>query len=199
VALQDLLRDPDVCRVRIVCVPEKMIVEETKRNYMYLHLYGYQVDGAFINRILPEQTGSAFMNRWHEIQKKYLEELEHLFVEIPVTKIPWHSEEIRGGDAIDSLTDDITKQPGLFDRTIPDTQEVYEASEGGYCLSLTLPHVNSDEVAVTPHDCDIDIKINNYNRCIPLPGALRGMEVTDFTWDDHRLQIYFSGKDVRQS
>ena len=56
--LQDLLKDPETTRVRLVCTPERMVVEETRRSYMYLNLYRYPVDCVFINRILPEKTGS---------------------------------------------------------------------------------------------------------------------------------------------
>ena len=68
---------------------------------MYLNLYDYQVDGVFINRILPDDTGSEFMNRWRDIQKKYIDELERVFAEVPVTKIPWYSKEVRGKEAIE--------------------------------------------------------------------------------------------------
>ena len=51
--LQNLLKDEDISTVRLVCMPEKMIVEETKRNFMYMNLYGYQVDTVFINRMVP--------------------------------------------------------------------------------------------------------------------------------------------------
>ena len=43
--LQELLKDRDITSVRIVTVPEKMVLEETKRNYMYLNLYDFNVDG----------------------------------------------------------------------------------------------------------------------------------------------------------
>ena len=39
IALQDLLKNREITSVRLVTVPEKMIVEETKRNYMYMNLY----------------------------------------------------------------------------------------------------------------------------------------------------------------
>ncbi|MBR5761821.1 MAG: ArsA family ATPase, partial [Lachnospiraceae bacterium] len=43
--LQELLKNRETTSVRIVSVPEKMVVEETKRNYMYMNLYNFNVDG----------------------------------------------------------------------------------------------------------------------------------------------------------
>ena len=42
--LQELFKDRDTTSIRIVTTPEKMVVEETKRNYMYMNLYNYNVD-----------------------------------------------------------------------------------------------------------------------------------------------------------
>ena len=178
-----------VCSVRLVCVPEKMVVEETKRNYMYLSLYDYQVDGVFINRILPEDTGSEFMNRWRDIQKKYMDELERVFVDVPVTKIPWYSKEVRGKEAIERLAGDVLKTPNLFKINVQREKETYDVIDGGYCLSIRLPGAEADKVNVTVHDMDVDIKVNNYNRCIPLPNTLRGARVTDVYFQEDTLQI----------
>lgn len=42
---------------------------------------------------------------------------------------------------------------------------------------------------VTVHDMDVDIKVNNYNRCIPLPNTLRGARVTDVYFQEDILRI----------
>ena len=47
VELQELLKDRAVTSVRIVTTPEKMVLEETKRSYMYLNLYNFNVDGIY--------------------------------------------------------------------------------------------------------------------------------------------------------
>ena len=43
VSLQEILKDPRSA-VRLVSIPERMVVEETRRSYMYLNLYNYPVD-----------------------------------------------------------------------------------------------------------------------------------------------------------
>ncbi len=188
--LQSFLKDPKICSIRIVCIPEKMVVEETKRNYMYLNLYEYHVDRLFINRVLPEETGSAFMNRWRDVQRKYIDELVHVFTEIPVTRVPWYSDEIRGNEAIDRLADLLSQIPELFDCIPPILRDVYEPTKEGYCLSIRLPQAEGNAVEVTMHQMDIDVKVNDFNRCIPLPNALRNAVITDKKIADDRLYIY---------
>ena len=49
IELQELLKNREITSIRLVTVPEKMVVEETKRNYMYLNLYNFNVDGIFLS------------------------------------------------------------------------------------------------------------------------------------------------------
>ena len=60
--LGSLLKNRDVCSIRLVTIPEKMVVEETKRNYMYLNLYNFNVDGLYINRIIPKEINNKFFD-----------------------------------------------------------------------------------------------------------------------------------------
>lgn len=194
--LQELLKDDSICSVRLVCTPEKMVVEETKRSFMYLDLYGYQVDGIYINRILPEQADNDFLKRWQEIQKKYIDELERVFCGIPITKIPWYPKEIRGEDAVGWLCRDVLTDEDLFDVRIHTENETYEAIEGGYCLILKLQGASREGLKVFQRDMDVEIKLNNFCRCIPLPNILRGAEMTDVSLNGGELRICFRVKEA---
>ena len=95
VELQELLKNRDVTSIRIVTVPEKMVVEETKRNYMYMNLYNFNVDGLYINRILPKDINNDFFNQWLSIQGEYVSYLKESFAALPIYEIPWYDEELR--------------------------------------------------------------------------------------------------------
>ena len=166
VKLQDLLKNPDSSRVRLVCIPERMVVEETRRSYMYLNLYHYPVDGVFINRILPDHTGSSFMENWQKIQKGYLEELESVFTELPITRIPWFPAEIRGMEAVERLSRDALSEENLFDRPVRTDNEIYAPIEGGYSLTIRVPGASQADVEVFMREMDVDIRIRNFMRSI---------------------------------
>lgn len=74
--LQEFLKNRETTSIRLVTMPEKMVVEETKRNFMYLNLYDYLVDGVYINRILPKDMDNPFFSEWIRIQNQYVDELE---------------------------------------------------------------------------------------------------------------------------
>ena len=94
--LQELFKNRETTSVRIVTIPEKMVVEETKRNYMYMNLYDFNVDGIYINRILPQDIENPFFEQWLQIQKKYIKEIKDTFGILPIYEIPWYEEELKG-------------------------------------------------------------------------------------------------------
>ena len=198
VKLQDLLKNPESSRVRLVCIPERMVVEETRRSYMYLNLYHYPVDGVFINRILPDHTGSSFMENWQKIQKGYLEELESVFTELPITRIPWFPAEIRGMEAVERLSRDALSEENLFDRPVRTDNEIYAPIEGGYSLTIRVPGASQADVEVFMREMDVDIRIRNFMRSIPLPGVLRGAKMISAVVENDALTICFEVKKVEK-
>lgn len=197
VELQALLRDPEISCVRLVTLPEKMVNEETKRTYMYLNLYGYHVDRVFINRVLEPQPENPFMENWREIQKQYIEEMESVFAHIPITKIPWYPEEIRGTAAVERLSRELPAAKELFASRAAESDsglwtggsEVYEAVEEGYCLKLRMP--GAKDVSVKLHDQDLEIRTLNMLRIIPLPNVLRRAKIVRTELTEGELHVVF--------
>jgi hypothetical protein len=189
--LQELLKNNEICSVRLVCIPEKMIVEETKRNYMYLNLYKFQLDAVFINRIISDEVDNPFMQNWKKIQSKYIKELEEVFYDTPIAKIPWYPKEIVGESALDLLCKSIESIPDLFSVKKVTQNEEYIPCEDGYMLKIQLPFINEDELKVNHNALDINIKINNMNRCIPLPHILRKSHIVGTKLENGSLYIHF--------
>ena len=189
--LQELLKNNEICSIRLVCIPEKMIVEETKRNFMYLNLYKYEVDAVFINRIITDEVENSFMQKWKKIQSKYIKELEEVFFDIPVIKIPWYPKEIIGEKGLELLCNTIENLPDLFSVKRVTQNEEYFPCEDGYLLKIQLPFVKEEELKVYRHEMDINIKINNVNRCIPLPNVLRKSHIVDTKLENGNLYVHF--------
>lgn len=188
--LQELLKDGEFCTVRLVCIPERMVVEETKRSLMHLNLYGYHVDGAYINRILPEQAGGGFLSGWKALQRQSVEELERVFAGYPVTKLPWYPQEVRGLPALEQLADALPESPGLFDIRVHSENETYEAIDGGWRLRLQLPGADSG-VTVLRRGNDLEIQLPGMVRCLPLPDTLRNASLTGYGLHEGALYVSF--------
>ena len=189
--LQDLLRNQEITSIRLVAIPEKMVVEETKRNYMYLNLYNFNIDGLFINRILPQEVDTEFFQEWISLQTKYLEELKHVFGDIPIAHIKWYEIDITGMDALDRIVKDVLTDEDLFDVRAKKPNEVFEKMNDGYLLTLSVPCTNKENIAMHQAEHDLIIRIGNFKRCIPIPDILRNHSVTSAKLLDGTLSIQF--------
>ncbi len=191
VLLQELLKDREVSSIRLVTMPEKMVVEETKRNYMYLNLFNFNVDAIFINLILPANINLDFFDEWLMLQAQYMNEIEQIFGTIPVYKVKWYDIEISGMKALDRIVEDVLNEAQILDIKTKVRNEEYEKTETGYQLKVYLPCATKDEVMMHETGTDIIIRIGNFKRSIPLPNVLRRYRVGGAKIIDQFLRIQF--------
>ncbi|HLA64337.1 MAG TPA: ArsA family ATPase, partial [Rhodothermales bacterium] len=103
-AVQKILQDPTVTSARLVMNPERMVIQEARRAYTYLQLYGYGVDAAVVNRVIPEEeSGGGVMARYVEAQAGYLEEIETSFAPLPVLRVPHLGREVFGLELLEEI------------------------------------------------------------------------------------------------
>ena len=189
--LQELLKDREVTSIRIVTTPEKMVVEETKRNYMYMNLYDFNVDGLYINRILPADIGNGFFDRWLVLQREYMENLKECFRALPICEIPWYEEEVRGEAAIRRIADTVLVKQDVFEKRIITDREKFIQDEDGYLLEVSVPGADKADIDLFQASTDIVIRIGNFKRNIPLPNILRNYVVSGAKFEDGKLRIHF--------
>lgn len=187
VELQALLRNSEICTVRLVCTPERMAVEETKRAFVRLSLYGYQTDAVYINRLLPDMKDNPFLSRRRELQQWYVKELDEVFADYPTTRLPWYPQEIKGPAAVERMSLALPEE-GLFDIRVHTENEVYCPIDGGYRLCLRLPGVVGG-VRVMCQGMDLRVQVGDAARRVPLPDSLRDAVVTDVSLEHGTLGI----------
>lgn len=189
--LQKLLKNQEICSIRIVTIPEKMVVEETKRNYMYLNLYNFNVDGIYINRIIPSEVNNNFFDTWKQIQKKYIEELDEVFWGIPTYKIKWYNSDVNGVEGLEKIANDFLEDKKIFDVLKITENETFKKLEQGYLLDLYIPFVDKSHFDLYQSDTEVIIKIGNFKRNIPIPDVIRKYSVDSAKLENERLKIIF--------
>ena len=53
IAMNEVLRDHERVSIRLVLTPERLVVDEARRTFTYLALYGFLTDAVIANRVLP--------------------------------------------------------------------------------------------------------------------------------------------------
>lgn len=189
--LEELLKNRDITSIRIVTTPEKMVVEETKRNYMYMNLYNFNVDGLYINRILPQDIDNDYFEQWILIQKEYITNLKECFLALPIYEIPWYDEELKGEQNVRKIVTDVLSVNEVFENKIITERESFKKADAGYQLDVFLPCADKSSIDLYQATTDIVIKMGNFKRNIPLPNILRSYMVSGAKFDEGKLSIRF--------
>jgi arsenite-transporting ATPase len=74
--VDEILEDPKITSVRLVTNPEKMVLRETQRAFVYFSLHGLTVDAVIVNRVLPAEVSDTWFNEWYKSQEGILHEIE---------------------------------------------------------------------------------------------------------------------------
>lgn len=190
--LQSLLKNRNVCSIRLVTIPEKMVVEETKRNYMYLNLYNFNVDGIYINRVMPAEIENNFFDEWKKIQGKYIEKLNEVFLDMPTYKVRWYEIDINGFEGLQRIINDSLEDENIFNVLKINSNETFKKLENGYSLTLKIPFAEKDDFDLFESSNEIIIKIGNFKRNIPLPDVVRKYSISNAKFENGELNIIFS-------
>src|ERR1700676_1625815 len=138
--IPELLEDPRITSVRLVTNPEKMVLRETQRAFVYFSLHGLTVDGIIVNRVLPEAVTDTWFDQWRASQAKILDEIEEYFEPVAMKRVPLFTREVLGRERLIELANVLygaEEDPSQVVRTeVPYT---FEKRNSHYEVRLRLP------------------------------------------------------------
>ncbi len=191
--VDELLVDPDITSVRLVANPEKMVLKESQRAFMYFNLFGVNVDAVVVNKVLPPFAEDCeHFSKWVLTQKKHLEDMHALFHPVPVFTVPLMEDEIVGEERLKILSDLIygdTDPIRVFHKEKP-----YEFIEqnGDYIIKLKAPFLTKDGLSVLKSEGEIVIRWRNFKSHILLPRKLRDYEPVGAKIEEGYLKVFLS-------
>ncbi len=191
--VDELLVDPEITSVRLVANPEKMVLKESQRAFMYFNLFGVNVDAVVVNKVLPPFVEDCeHFSKWVLTQKKHLEDMHALFHPVPVFTVPLMEDEIVGEERLKILSDLIygdTDPIRVFHKEKP-----YEFIEqnGDYMIKLKAPFLTKDGLSVLKSEGEIVIRWRNFKSHILLPRKLRDYEPAGAKIEEGYLKVFLS-------
>ena len=187
--LQDLLLDKDAVSLRVVTTPEKIVINEAKRNFTCLCLYRYNVDAIIVNHIYPDKAMQGYFGKWLRLQAEGLKEIKESFSEIPRFYVELQPGEIRTTDVLNKVGELI------FDGCDPDKvlfkQEIYKIDTDKKLLSIYLPFAQKDELILEQGKGEISVGVKNEIRKFSVPVAFAGMDILGAAFENGYLNIRF--------
>jgi arsenite-transporting ATPase len=171
--VDDIMEDPNTTSVRLVTNPEKMVLRETQRAFVYFSLHGLTVDAVIVNRVLPADVKDAWFSEWHASQEKVLHEIEEYFAPVPVKRVPLFSHEVLGKKRLQELAELL--YPGGEDPSaVTRTEKPYTFGKvnGIYEIRVHLPFATKGEVGLFKKGDELVVEIGTLRRHIGLPRSM---------------------------
>jgi arsenite-transporting ATPase len=188
--VRQILIDGDRTSARLVVNPTRVVVEETRRSFAYLSLYGIATDAVLVNREMPDSVGEGYFSRWLEIEREELETIERCFP-VPIKHVSLRPREVIGIEALEALSRDLFGEDdpaAHFSRGRPIR---FRRVGGRTRLEIDLPGVTKEEISVSAKGADLYLKVRDGRRSISLPETLVGRPIEKVRLREPVLEIHF--------
>jgi arsenite-transporting ATPase len=188
-----ILVDPETTTVRLVANPEKIVLKETQRAYMYFSLYRMSVDAIIMNRVIPDTVKEPYFENWRKSQEEYLKEAAAYFNPVPIFPVHLFQGEVLGQDSLADLANKIYGDRNPLDRFFDGEPYIFEKSDGKYLLKLKLPFIDKQDVDLNKIADELVVRVGSFKKHILLPRQVAAFDVVSAKLDGEYLQIHFEG------
>jgi arsenite-transporting ATPase len=192
IAMNEILRDHERVSIRLVMTPDRLVIDEARRTFTYLNLYGYLTDAVVVNRVFPAEVGDYF-GAWRERQQRHLADVEAAFAPVPVLRAPYFEEEVVGPAMLDRLGEAAfggLDASDVLHRRL--TQEL-EVEPDAARLRLDLPFADKGDISLKKIGLELVVRVDGHKRTLILPPALGDFRPSGAEFADGSLQVTFDG------
>src|SRR5579885_115816 len=172
----ELLENPAVTSVRLVTNPEKMVLRETQRAFVYFSLHGLTVDSVIVNRVLPRTVTDAFFEEWRASQAHILDEIAGYFSPVAVKRVPLFTHEVLGRERLEELARSLyaeEEDPAKVTRT--EAPFRFEKRDGHYEIRMHLPFAAKGDIGLFKKGDELVVQIGTLRRHIGLPTSMAAL------------------------
>lgn len=189
--VQRILLDSERTSARLVVNPTRVVVDETRRSFAYLSLYGIATDAVLVNRVLPESAGAGYFSRWLAREREELDTIERSFP-VPIWKVALRPEEVIGAEALADLSRDVfgTEDPAARFATGQPIR--IRRAAGRMRLEIDVPGISKEEIDVLVKGADLHLRVRDSRRSIHLPDSLVGRAIERVRLRPPTLEISFA-------
>jgi arsenite-transporting ATPase len=193
--VDQILMDSEITSVRLVTNPEKIVLKETQRAFMYFCLHKMNTDAIVMNRILPDAVKDTYFENWITDQKQYIEEAKSFFSPVPVFTAELFQEEILGYKYLKDFATQIYGRENPLERFFKEAPFSLIKENSDYRLRLRLPFIQKDDVDLNKMFDELIVRIGGIKRHILLPRQVSSLDDVKAKLEGQYLDIIFKGAD----
>jgi len=188
--IDQLLEDPKETSVRLVTTPERMVLREAQRAYVYFSLHGLAVDGIIVNRVLPAEVSDAWFQEWRTSQANILAEIEAYFAPVPVKRLALFTHEVFGRERLEELARALYRpdeDPAAVTRT--EAPFDFVKTDGRYEVRVRLPFAAKGEVGLFKKGDELVVEIGTLRRHVGLPTTMANLSPSKARLENRVLTV----------
>ena len=189
--VQNIFSDQNVCSIRLVTNPERMVINESKRAFTYLNLYGYNVDALFVNRVIQKSDESQFLKKYIAKQNQYLDELSDIFSGLPMFILPHFGEEVVGQKGLNKMAEVMYEKSDPTKVFHVHSNYDFSKTERGYRLKINLPFLNKKKFTLSKFGDELVLTLGNRKKNFYLPRFINFFELENHEYEDPWLVVNF--------
>jgi arsenite-transporting ATPase len=174
--IDEIMEDPHITSVRLITNPEKMVLRETQRAFVYFSLHGLTIDTVIVNRVLPQEVTDTWFKEWHSSQDNVLRELDEYFAPVPVRRVPLFAHEVLGKQRLRELAKVLYSEredPSAVTQT--EKPYAFGKRNGKYEVRLRLPFATKGEIGLFKKGDELVVEVGTLRRHIGLPRSMAAL------------------------
>jgi arsenite-transporting ATPase len=188
-----ILADPEITTVRLIANPEKIVLKETQRAYMYFCLYKMNIDAIIMNRVLPPDVKDGYFRDWVKTQKQHMKKAEEYFSPVPIFPVNLFKGEVLGYDRLKILAEQIYGQKNPTERFFDKAPYDLIKKDGAYRMAINLPFIEKKHIELNKLSDELIIRIGGFKRHILLPRQVAAAQFIKAGMEGKQLIIQFTG------
>ena len=189
--MDTILKDRERTSVRLVMNPDRMVIDESRRTFTLLSLYGYGTDAVVVNRVFPKEVEGTYFADWRERQESDLAEVTDAFAPVPVLTARYFDREVRGPEMHRALANE------MFGELDPAAilgeglgREMVQ-TDGRTVIRIPVPFAAGKDLGLSRTGDELTVTLGDLKRTIIVPAGLRGRDPTGASLEGGSLEILY--------
>jgi arsenite-transporting ATPase len=189
--LRDRLVDPNRTVVRLVAVPEAVVIDETREAHAAMALFGLAVDAVVLNRVLPPEATTGYLAAWAGVQARERARVAESFPGLSKLEIPFQPCEPLGVAALAKLGEALfgDRDPGAPFASEPPLR--FHTVDGRTVLDLAVHDARPGDVDLLQRDGDLVLTVGRWRRVLRLPESLHRAPIERAAVAGGRMRVTF--------
>jgi arsenite-transporting ATPase len=192
--IDTILTDPGITTVRLVVNPEKIVLKETQRIFLYFSLYKMCIDAIVMNRILPPTIEEKYFDDWKKSQRRYLNLAEEYFSPVPILPVNLLQSEPLGKRNLAKLGADIYGEHDPTQHFYHDQPYEFQQKNGQFIIRIKLPFISKEAIELNRLPEEVVVRVGEFKKHILLPRHVSAYKDVKAKMDGSYLDIIFGGK-----